>query len=31
LDRQVFWWVKTLPEIDFEDKTLKNKGRVDEK
>lgn len=30
LDRQVFWWVQTLPEIDFEDTTLKNKGRVDE-
>ena len=30
LDRQVFWWVNTLPEIDFQDTTLKNKGRVDE-
>jgi hypothetical protein len=29
LDRQVFWWVKALPEIDFTDP--KNKSKVDEK
>lgn len=29
LDRQVLWWVKALPEIDFTDP--KNKSKVDEK
>lgn len=29
LDRQVFWWVKSLPQMDFTDPN--NKSKVDEK
>ena len=31
LDRQVLWIVKEIPELDFENKKLKNKGKVNEK
>jgi hypothetical protein len=31
LDRQVFWMLRTIPELDFEDKRFKKAGKVDEK
>jgi hypothetical protein len=31
LDRQVFWMLKEIPELDFENKKIKNLGKVDEK
>jgi hypothetical protein len=31
LDRQVLWILKEVPELDFENKKLKNKGKIDEK
>lgn len=31
LDRQVLWIIKEIPELDFENKKLKNKGKVNEK
>ena len=31
LDRQVFWLLKTIPELDFKDKRFKKAGKVDEK
>jgi hypothetical protein len=31
LDRQVLWILKDIPELDFENKKLQNKGKVNEK
>jgi len=31
LDRSVFWMLREMPELDFENQKLKNRGKVDEK
>jgi len=30
MDRQILWMLKKLPELDFQNKKLKNKGKVSE-
>ena len=30
LDRQVFWMIQEIPELDFENKNIKNRGKVSE-